>query len=201
MLSMSIGLLSMSFFVDTDKEICHNAIPLSRTSTSSTPMAQAKKKTATAAGDNAVTMEDLARMAGVSSITVSRALRDSPLVTDKTREKIRRIAAEQGYRFNISARNLRMRRSYSVAVVVEMTPVKGRPMSDPVSARTAGRDHPGTDHRRLQRRADLAPAARHRAGAGRRRPDPAGPGLARRGGARAAADQRAAGGVGRAGTG
>lgn len=84
-----------------------------------------------AAGDNAVTMEDLARIAGVSSITVSRALRDSPLVTEKTREKIRKIAAEQGYRFNISARNLRMRRSYSVAVVVEMTPVKGRPMSDP----------------------------------------------------------------------
>jgi DNA-binding LacI/PurR family transcriptional regulator len=101
---------------------------LSQTSPDHT-MAQAK--TATAAGDNAVTMEDLARIAGVSSITVSRALRDSPLVTDKTREKIRRIAAEQGYRFNLSARNLRMRRSYSVAVVVEMTPVKGRPMSDP----------------------------------------------------------------------
>jgi DNA-binding LacI/PurR family transcriptional regulator len=76
-------------------------------------------------------MEDLARLAGVSAITVSRALRDSPLVTEQTREKIRKLAAEQGYRFNVSARNLRMRRSYSVAVVVEMTPVKGRPMSDP----------------------------------------------------------------------
>jgi DNA-binding LacI/PurR family transcriptional regulator len=32
-------------------------------------------------------------------------------VTEQTREKIRKIAAEQGYRFNISARNLRMRRS------------------------------------------------------------------------------------------
>ncbi|CUI06566.1 LacI family DNA-binding transcriptional regulator [Massilia sp. P8910] len=81
--------------------------------------------------DAALTMEDLASLAGVSTITVSRALRDSPLVTEKTREKIRRIADEQGYRLNISARNLRMRRSYSVAVVVEMTPVKGRPMSDP----------------------------------------------------------------------
>lgn len=78
-----------------------------------------------------LTMEDLASLAGVSTITVSRALRDSPLVTEKTREKVRRIAEEQGYRLNISARNLRMRRSYSVAVVVEMTPVKGRPMSDP----------------------------------------------------------------------
>ncbi|WP_040787027.1 LacI family DNA-binding transcriptional regulator [Massilia niastensis] len=84
-----------------------------------------------AKGDTAPTMEDLAKLAGVSTITVSRALRDSPLVTEKTREKIRQLAAEQGYRFNISARNLRMRRSYSVAVVVEMTPVKGRPMSDP----------------------------------------------------------------------
>ncbi|MBC7453826.1 MAG: LacI family DNA-binding transcriptional regulator [Massilia sp.] len=76
-------------------------------------------------------MADLARLAGTSTITVSRALRDSPLVTAQTRERIRRIAEEQGYRLNVSARNLRLRRSYSVAVVVEMTPVKGRPMSDP----------------------------------------------------------------------
>jgi DNA-binding LacI/PurR family transcriptional regulator len=81
--------------------------------------------------ETALTMEDLAKLAGVSKITVSRALRDSPLVTVETREKIRALASEQGYRFNVSARNLRMGRSYSVAVVVEMTPVRGRPMSDP----------------------------------------------------------------------
>jgi DNA-binding LacI/PurR family transcriptional regulator len=81
--------------------------------------------------ETALTMEDLAKLAGVSKITVSRALRDSPLVTQETRDKIRQLANEQGYRLNISARNLRMRRSYSVAVVVEMTPVRGRPMSDP----------------------------------------------------------------------
>ncbi|WEF32302.1 LacI family DNA-binding transcriptional regulator [Pseudoduganella chitinolytica] len=81
--------------------------------------------------DSGLTMEDLARVAGVSKITVSRALRNSPLVTEATRDKVRRIAEEQGYRFNVSARNLRMGRSYSVAVVVEMTPAKGRPMSDP----------------------------------------------------------------------
>jgi DNA-binding LacI/PurR family transcriptional regulator len=77
------------------------------------------------------TMEDLAKLAGVSKITVSRALRGSPLVTEETREKVRQIAEAQGYRLNVSARNLRMGRSYSVAVVVEMTPEKGRPMSDP----------------------------------------------------------------------
>ena len=78
-----------------------------------------------------MTMEDLAAIAGVSAITVSRALRNSPLVTEKTRAKIREVAAQHGYRLNISARNLRLRRSYSVAVVVEMTPAKNRPMSDP----------------------------------------------------------------------
>ncbi len=81
--------------------------------------------------DTGLTMEDIARLAGVSPITVSRALRDSPLVKEKTREQIRKIATEQGYRFNVSARNLRLGRSYSVAVVVEMTPAPGRPMSDP----------------------------------------------------------------------
>ena len=86
----------------------------------------AKKTVATT-----LTMEDLAKLAGVSKITVSRALRDSPLVTPETREKIRALAEQQGYRLNVSARNLRMGRSYSVAVVVEMTPVRGRPMSDP----------------------------------------------------------------------
>ncbi|TFW29666.1 LacI family transcriptional regulator [Massilia arenosa] len=88
-------------------------------------------KNASQKSDNGLTMEDLAKLAGVSTITVSRALRGSDLVTEKTREKIQKLAAEQGYRLNISARNLRMRRSYSVAVVVEMAPVKARPMSDP----------------------------------------------------------------------
>jgi DNA-binding LacI/PurR family transcriptional regulator len=76
-------------------------------------------------------MEDLAKIAGVSTITVSRALRGSPLVTPETRDRVVRIANEQGYRLNVSARNLRTGRSHSIAVVVEMTPIKGRPMSDP----------------------------------------------------------------------
>ena len=79
--------------------------------------------------ESVLTMEHLASIAGVSTITVSRALRDSPLVKEKTREKIRLIAEQQGYRFNISARNLRLGSSYSVAVVVEMMPAKDQPVS------------------------------------------------------------------------
>eukprot|EP01032_Pedospumella_encystans_P031422 gene31422-35470_t len=82
-------------------------------------------KTGIRNSDAGLTMEDLAKLAGVSKITVSRALRDSPLVTPETREKVRQIASEQGYRLNVSARNLRMRRSYSVAVVVWGAPEPG----------------------------------------------------------------------------
>jgi len=90
----------------------------------------AKKNNSVEKSESGMTMEDLAAIAGVSAITVSRALRNSPLVTEKTRAKIRAVAEQHGYRLNISARNLRLRRSYSVAVVVEMAPAKNRPMSD-----------------------------------------------------------------------
>lgn len=78
------------------------------------------------------TMADLAKVAGVSAITVSRALRDdSPGVNAETRRRIREIAQQYGYAFNISARNLRLRRSMTVAVVVEMKPTVERQMSGP----------------------------------------------------------------------
>ncbi|MFT4197137.1 MAG: substrate-binding domain-containing protein [Pseudoxanthomonas sp.] len=76
-------------------------------------------------------MADLARLAGVSAITVSRALRDSPLVNPQTRERVRSLARQHGYAFNVSARNLRLRRSMTVAVVVEMKPSVERQMSGP----------------------------------------------------------------------
>ncbi|MET1162129.1 MAG: LacI family DNA-binding transcriptional regulator, partial [Pseudoxanthomonas sp.] len=76
-------------------------------------------------------MADLAKVAGVSAITVSRALRDSPLVNPETRARIAEIARQYGYAFNVSARNLRLRRSMTVAVVVEMKPTLERQMSGP----------------------------------------------------------------------
>ncbi|HEY4079126.1 MAG TPA: LacI family DNA-binding transcriptional regulator [Burkholderiaceae bacterium] len=79
----------------------------------------------------APTMAALAERAGVSKITVSRALRDSPQVTPDTKALVRRVAEEMGYRFNHSARNLRLQRSHTVAVVVDMQPSIERPMSEP----------------------------------------------------------------------
>jgi DNA-binding LacI/PurR family transcriptional regulator len=78
-----------------------------------------------------LTMSDLAALAGVSKITVSRALRGSPLVTADTRRRVAEIAKQHGYRLNLPARNLRLNRSYTVAVVVDMDPSRDRPMSAP----------------------------------------------------------------------
>ncbi len=63
-------------------------------------------------------IKDIARLAEVSHATVSRALRNSPLVEPKTAERIQRIARESGYRTSAAARSLVTRRSNTVGVVV-----------------------------------------------------------------------------------
>jgi len=93
-------------------------------------LSRSKRKPAPGAPAN-LTMADLAQLAGVSKITVSRALSDSPLVNRETRERIQDLAREQGYKLNVSARNLRLRRSHTVAVIVEMKPSSDRTMFDP----------------------------------------------------------------------
>ena len=64
-------------------------------------------------------MADVARLAKVSKITVSRALSDSPLVREDTKRRIREIAREHGYRFNTTARNLRLRRANTIALAFD----------------------------------------------------------------------------------
>ena len=77
-------------------------------------------------------MDDLATLAGVSKITISRALKDSPLVRASVRQRIQELARTHGYRLNTAARNLRLRRNHSITAVIEMTPNADRTMSDPI---------------------------------------------------------------------
>jgi DNA-binding LacI/PurR family transcriptional regulator len=65
-----------------------------------------------------VSIKDIARAAGVSHSTVSRALSDSPLVSDETKARIQRLAQEMGYSPNTLARSLVTRQTYTVGVVV-----------------------------------------------------------------------------------
>ncbi len=64
------------------------------------------------------TMKDVAREAGVSVMTVSRAFKDDASVGEKTREKIRKTADGLGYVFDVTAANLRSQRSDFVAVTI-----------------------------------------------------------------------------------
>jgi DNA-binding LacI/PurR family transcriptional regulator len=82
--------------------------------------------------NNRPTMERVAELAGVSKITVSRALRGSELVRPELRERIARIANEAGYRMNVAARSLRTRRTQTIAVVIEQLARDDRPIADPL---------------------------------------------------------------------
>jgi DNA-binding LacI/PurR family transcriptional regulator len=65
-----------------------------------------------------VSMKDVAKAAGVSLSTVSRALADSPRVKPETREQIQRIAAEMGYLPSAIARGLATKRTHTLGIVV-----------------------------------------------------------------------------------
>lgn len=65
-----------------------------------------------------ITIYDLARKLNVSIATVSRGLKDDPVVSKKTRKKISDLAEEMGYRSNHFARNLRNQRTDTIGVIV-----------------------------------------------------------------------------------
>lgn len=64
------------------------------------------------------TIHDIAKKAGVSSSTVSRALQNNPVINSKTREKIKALADKLNYQPNVLAHNLRKGRSKMVGVLV-----------------------------------------------------------------------------------
>src|ERR1700748_3563794 len=65
-----------------------------------------------------ITIYDLARKLNISIATVSRALKDDPVVSKKTKKKISDLAEEMGYRSNHFARNLRNQRTDTIGVIV-----------------------------------------------------------------------------------
>ena len=65
-----------------------------------------------------VTIYDLARKLNISIATVSRALKDDPVVSKKTKKRIADLAQEMGYRSNNFARNLRTQRTNTIGVII-----------------------------------------------------------------------------------
>lgn len=76
-------------------------------------------------------MQDIAKLAGVSTSTVSRALNRSELVNLATRERIAKLARSLNYSVNVGASNLRMQRNRNVAVVLPFDSVTRQHVTDP----------------------------------------------------------------------
>lgn len=66
-----------------------------------------------------VTLQDIAEICNLSRPTISRALRDDPLIKAKTRERVHKVAKELGYHPNLFASSLRNGRSNTVFIILE----------------------------------------------------------------------------------
>lgn len=67
-----------------------------------------------------VTSKDVARLAGVTQPTVSRALRDDPRVTEDTKRRVESAATTLGYVANVLGRGLSTRETRQVAMVADL---------------------------------------------------------------------------------
>jgi LacI family transcriptional regulator len=65
------------------------------------------------------TINDIARLAGVSKKTVSRVINQSPYVQKETRARIQAVIAEHGYAPDPQARGLAFRRSFLIGLVYD----------------------------------------------------------------------------------
>ena len=61
---------------------------------------------------------DIAKALGISPATVSRALNNNPRISEATRQRVKAMATEMGYRHNSMASSLRNRRSNIIGLIV-----------------------------------------------------------------------------------
>jgi LacI family transcriptional regulator len=68
-----------------------------------------------------VTLKDVAQLVGVTQAAVSMALADHPRISEKTKQAVRKAAAELGYVPNSAGRALRRQRAGAIALIVPNT--------------------------------------------------------------------------------
>jgi LacI family transcriptional regulator len=67
---------------------------------------------------SSITLSDIARKLNVSTVTISKALRNHPDISDETRSLVVETAEKMGYTPNFMARNLSSRRTNTIGVVI-----------------------------------------------------------------------------------
>jgi DNA-binding LacI/PurR family transcriptional regulator len=80
--------------------------------------------------DRRVVLADVARLAGTSEATASRALKDDPRIGEATRAAVRAAATKLGYVPNAAARSLRARRTHILGLILD-------DLADPVHGKVA----------------------------------------------------------------
>ncbi len=110
-----------------------------------------------------VGMRDVARLAGVSSQTVSRVINDHPSIRPETRARVREAMAELDYRVNNAARSLGTRTTRTIGVVASDAALYGPAVGIAElesAARAAGR-WVATTYADAADEASVTDAARH----------------------------------------
>ncbi len=65
-----------------------------------------------------VRLVDIAEKLDLTKVSVSKALRDHPDISEQTRKKVKEVAREMGYRPNLLARSLTSRKSQTIGVII-----------------------------------------------------------------------------------
>lgn len=65
-----------------------------------------------------ITIYDIAKELSLSASTVSRALKNNPIINEETRKKVQKFAQEAGYRSNTFASNLRTQKTNTIGVII-----------------------------------------------------------------------------------
>ena len=76
-----------------------------------------------------ITLQDIANILSVSKVTVSKALRNHPDISELKKAQVRDCALKLGYIPNLMARNLSSKKTYTIGVLFQ----KSQEISFPTS--------------------------------------------------------------------
>jgi len=85
-----------------------------------------------------LTLAKLAELAGVSTSTASRALKDNPLIKQETRTKIQALAKAHNFSINAAASRLRTQKTNVIAVILNLIDNTEQSTNDPFLLKLVG---------------------------------------------------------------
>ncbi len=97
--------------------------------------------------DKKLTLAGLAKLAGVSTSTASRALNDNPVIKQATRDKIKVLASKHNFSINAAASRLRTQKTNVIAVILNLIDHTEQSISDPFLLKVVGELNQALNHK------------------------------------------------------